>query len=66
MLCGTAQQSYCSHAGIRCLSVNPVFSETVKRINAQCWETAWETTCPPYLQTLNVFFFLKFQNFDFL
>ncbi len=35
LLCATAQQSYCRHAGVRRPSVKPVFSEPVKHINAK-------------------------------
>ncbi len=35
LLCATAQQSYCRHAGVRRPSVKPVFSEPVKQINAK-------------------------------
>ncbi len=35
LLCATAQQSYCHHAGICHASIKLIFSETVKRINAK-------------------------------
>ncbi len=45
LLCATAQQSYCRHAGVRRpsssvvrpSSVDIVFSETVKRIDTKCY-----------------------------
>ncbi len=35
LLCATKQQSYCRHAGVRRLSIKPVFSETDKQIDAK-------------------------------
>ncbi len=62
LLCATAQQSYCHHAGVRRPSVKLVFSETVKRIKAKFW---WKPTCPPYLRTLFVFYIFDFFFYDF-
>ncbi len=67
LLCATAQQSYCRHAGVRrpssvrhpsvLPSVKPVFSETDKQINAKFGRNVSFTISPDH------FFF---QNFAFL
>ncbi len=54
-LSATAQQSYCRHVGVR-PSVKPVFSETIKRINAKFWDKL------PVHHIAKLFFFC-FQNF---
>ncbi len=64
LLCATAQQSYCRHAGVRRPSVKPVFSEPVRYINAKFVGKV------PFHHISRPFFFLfcfsKFCIFDFL
>ncbi len=64
LLCATAQQSYCRHAGVRPSvrrpSVKPVFSEPVMQINAIFGGKV------PFLHISRTFFFFFFQNFAFL
>ncbi len=60
LLCATAQQSYCRHAGVRRPSVKPVFSELVMQINAKFGGKV------PFHHISRSFFLFVFQNFAFL
>ena len=64
LLCATAQESYCRHAGVRSPSVRrpslkPVCSETVKQIKIKFWEKL------PVHHHISRLFFFVFQNLQF-
>ncbi len=59
LLCNTAQQRYCRHAGVRRPSVKPIFSETVVHTNTKfCGYVPANNISRPY-------FVLFFKHFNF-